>query len=520
MNNANSVLNNILFRISSYDKNASSIYEIDSKKEVDQLGAYLNGEMDDFDIECYGMPKPQGLNKDIYDYLKNLYESLKNNYIKKNKDELSIQEIEEKVSSFSNQEKVNKKDYNKIIKSLNLENISDINPLTLIDLCSDMLLTKNIKQKKLNEGREVIENLLLEKAKELKVNEEDLTKAASHRETNFTGYINLLIVAIQKMEDYNAEVAEKEKIKNKPISKSDDTQTLLMQACENHFAKNDILYTRKSFGEGRAQINGEVQLGSAKQLTENCWLMGGLNSLAATENGKKLLSKNIYRDQKHGVTAVYLGEAKEFKRGENGTGIYIIPDYMLKDLLYSDGDLDIAAYNIAIQMYFTEKEKKEKEEKSNETPINNDNKNLNGNTVQRLYEIITGQEAKSSEEKIYADKENIITTTLHPKYNNYRNKDTGYQDIIDTFKNGAAIVIGIGLSDISNGKIEGRHAFSIVGITEDGKIILQESNNAKRIAECFESRYEDEETGTWNIILTEDDFNKLYSITVASTVPD
>ena len=527
-----STLNNILFKITSFDENASSIYEIDSQKEVDRLGSYLNGQIDGFTCEDYGLPAHNELseskNKDIYDYLKNLYDSVKDKFTTP-KGEKTISEIEAfgaKVSSFN--EKIKNKEYTQIVAAIIKDNVSDIDPMQLAALSSDYYLTeKGLKAKTIKYGQEHIEKQLLAKAKELGVSQDAIDEAKSKKEKGFDVYVNYLTKAIQNKEN---EIAEKNEKFNPTVPSTendkDSPQAKLQAACNEYVKENGITvnldrYGRKSFGDYRYGYNGEVEVGGATQRTGNCWLMAGFNAVAAVaanepditdkseetanfvdKNDAGFISENIYRDQKHGVTAVYLPEAAQRGAGYNGKGIYFVPDKYI-NIKNCDGDLDIVAYNSAVEQYF--------EETKQDTYINRhlrsegfDVNRLDGNSLSRVFEIISGKETVTKD-YLCADSNNIVRT-----------KNVQYVDVVETLKQGAAITLAIRVQETAqalngsqlNCSKDALHAFSVVGVDESGNIVLQESNNSEKVAKLFKNSYKGDD-GVWHIVVTPEEFEKI-----------
>ena len=56
------------------------------------------------------------------------------------------------------------------------------------------------------------------------------------------------------------------------------------------------------------------------------------------------------------------------------------------------------------------------------------------------------------------------------------------------------------------------HAASVVGITEDGKLIIQESNNSQKMANYIGGNTNNvwqDKNGIWNIVLDKETFIKL-----------
>ena len=207
--------------------------------------------------------------------------------------------------------------------------------------------------------------------------------------------------------------------------------------------------------------NGKFDKTSTQQ-TENCWAHAGINSMLSSETGKTIIESNYYRDEKTGVIAVHLQEAEDM--GLHG-GIYIITPQEIIDSqeTIASGEGEISAYLIAIQKYFSE---------VNSNPEFTDNEPEYwryadmeyGNMGFRFYELMTG--GKYVQWKYYEGEDlkvqqGIATSTSIESERLYEMIESG---------SGA---MTISLRNIA-------HNISIIGV-KDGKFLIQESNNSETI---------------------------------------
>ena len=126
------------------------------------------------------------------------------------------------------------------------------------------------------------------------------------------------------------------------------------------------------------------------QKADVCPFLAGINSLA-NGNGKVLLENNMFRDPETGIYAIHLQEAENC--GLPSNGVYIITPQEIINARDSiaEGEGDSIAYVLAIDKYFNElrTEKPELAEEFDNTGLHTgDIREGNFNT--RFYNIITG----------------------------------------------------------------------------------------------------------------------------------
>ncbi len=198
--------------------------------------------------------------------------------------------------------------------------------------------------------------------------------------------------------------------------------------------------------------NGECDKPSDQE-TGNCWVHAPLVSIASTKEGNNMLKTHKYRDENLGVTAIHIKEAEDRGKGYKGQGIFMITDAEIAEAQekVSSGDGDIVAYNLAIQKYLIETEGRT---------------DLNGGWPETIFEIITGMEPDMQSMDVNGISSNIQTL---------------YEDVLSMAKDGTgATTICIDITGVSNYlgySRGGGHVLSIVGATDDGNLLVQESNN-------------------------------------------
>ena len=203
--------------------------------------------------------------------------------------------------------------------------------------------------------------------------------------------------------------------------------------------------------------NGKIDK-PAKQISNNCWLIGGINSLAITETGEKLLENNLHKDNEKHMISVHLKEAENNHMPQpKGDGIYTFTEKEIfdaqkrgdKDGLVS-GDGDVTAYALAIEEYL-------KEKNNGELPAGKSHFS-DGAPVARLYEIVTGQSRSDANS-------GITFTQINEKNNSNETISKYFENIqnINQNKSGATSLNIYG------------HAFCVVGTDKDN-LLIQESN--------------------------------------------
>lgn len=213
--------------------------------------------------------------------------------------------------------------------------------------------------------------------------------------------------------------------------------------------------------------NGKIDK-PAKQISNDCWLVGGINSLSVTDAGQKLLNNNIYKDENKHIIAIHLQEAENKKLPQpNGDGIYTFTEKEIFDAQKRNseqglvsGDGDITAFALAIDSYLN----------STYNGILPEGKQhfSDGQHVSRIYEILTG--AKRN------DTNNFIKYKFLEDTNS---KEEVFNEIYSTIENKK------GASTVNIGN----HAFSVVDVdnTSNTKsLLIQESNLSEGFTQYFE----------------------------------
>ena len=200
----------------------------------------------------------------------------------------------------------------------------------------------------------------------------------------------------------------------------------------------------------------------------NCWAQAAVTSIAATEEGSKMLSSHMYRDAARGVTSVHLQEAQNNGKGAGGSGIYTFTDKEIAEGAkhFGTGDGDITAYMLATERYLKE---------SGANSNGSEPFASSGNTNNRMYEIITGAQ------------------TEYTGHSGYVNVGINRFLVVDDFNNkysyGAlckAVQQGHTAGNLTVAATNGNsHSFSIVGVSENGTLLIQEPNNRGFFNEMF-----------------------------------
>jgi len=494
--NLSSIVNGILAQISSSDDYAMSKYDIDSKKELDELGAFLNGNkgtLTDYSIN--------ELKEEDKNLLKQIYNSLKE---KLNKVDTSLTQEDRYKLTFPQYYK--QKEYLESINKINSSNLFNVDNDIIDKMFNNDLITKQDKKEIFSH----ISNLFINKAIEMNIPAEDIKRFQQNIKKSKTpeDYNKVLrelfkFIKYEGREEYAIQ-KELEKIKNNTLNY--DTRNELQKYAEEYWYENNGNVGKRiigSFGIGYNHADGDMFKQREKenfattQETGNCWAMAGVNSMKTQENSKTYMNSQIYKDSMHGLYVVQLAEAKNYGFGKDGKGVYIITDTELYNTAnISDGDLDIAAYNLAIKKYLIESGERKPEEDS-----------LIGNTAQRLYEISQGMKAEEINDKIPVGV-GFYNAYFENMDNSYEKKSDDeisklYDKLLEHFNNGGQITLGVE-TNIDKHLL---HAISVVGI-KDGKFIVQESNNNEEYAKSFQNSWKDE-SNTWNILLDKDNFIKI-----------
>ena len=261
--------------------------------------------------------------------------------------------------------------------------------------------------------------------------------------------------------DKQKELASEAAIQTFTYNNIDELKNMSVEKYKELEGKTHTQNIPDDFDFGDGSINKP-----STQETGNCWAQADLNALASTEKGGKLLSSHMYRDNEHGITVIHLQEAENNGKGADGKGIYVITDDEIYEAskTLSSGDGDMTAYNVAILKYLQEIGEKQ------------DLKGIQRGR-KRVFEIISGIPYTGQGVRDWYGVESA-------SYNLYDGKSCGifrtsFDEVYDIAKNGTgATTIEIDSLRLSYWNGKGSHALSIVGCTDDGKLLVQESNNA------------------------------------------
>ncbi len=418
----------IISHIGGFDALGKHPSQIDTQKEYNLLGQYLNGS---YKIEGVDLEK---INRSDKKALKNLFTQLN-----------------EKWGDFTN-DKVE----GNIVTRENLKKY--------LDRFDELLMAppNYLSEEELKQAKDKI-NLALEAyMRELGMPEP------------FWGDYAFQIKQRLKVLDFieNAEKNSKDVLEN---IKNPPPKEILEAKVKEYLATNKSISTdnAKNFDTGDGDFNETVY-----QKSDVCWGLGGINSLAQSKVGLALLENYRYRDEESGIYAIRLKEAENC--GLPSGGIYIITpqDIVNAGETIAEGDGDSVAYLLAIDKYFEELNKCKPElaaEMGNSHKYTNDI--VDGNLSSRFFEIITGGTTT------------IISSTSEvsneiPKGISLGN-GISYRQIhkIVGSGNGAAV---LSLMDI-NSDSEIEHAISVVGVKGDNLLIQESMNNS----ELFLSTYKD-----------------------------
>ena len=492
--NLSSITNGILALIAEKDENALSKYEIDSKKELDELGRFLNGEIS-LSQANYSVNKLEEKDKNV---LKQIYDNLKEKF---SNTDTSLADGD--WNSLYNPQNSDRKEYLNIIQRINKDNVLALD-VTILNKMFTNEITKDGDKKKIFKH---ISGLFLEKATEIGLSPEEI----EHIELNikqaktpedFEHLTRELWSSLKfnKREEY-AKQKELEKIKNNTLDPNDERSELQKYA-DNYWSENKDKLKKNvnNFGIGYNLADGDLystkKTGdfATTQKTGNCWAMAGINSFGVNKEGKELMNSQVYKDSMHGLYVVQLPEAKNKGFGKDGKGIYILTDSELwRTANISDGDLDVAAYNLAVKKYLEESGERGPEEDS-----------LNGNTAQRLYEISRGIEAQEFSTEV-PDGVGVCKAYAQAPNGRYKRKSDEelgklYDSLVKHVESGGEVTLGVNTNMYGHGL----HALSVVGV-KDGKFIIQESNNNEEYAKSFNDSWSDK-NNTWNMVLDKEKF--------------
>jgi len=357
---------------------------------------------------------------------------------------LSWEEMNDALKSNTFDNKIyNEEEYQKAIDSINKDNVMDFQP---------SIEAVNRSAEEYNADLQKFSDALLEKAKELGVDTSDIKfkeynqKDAVEFEENGEKYkfdgqvvfennqqLRALYQRCNEAQFMYENAAAAEKVMNYK------NRDLLVDAVDSTYAALGG-QTKPNGVSGVDFVNGKLD-GVSAQETGNCWIHAPLNSIASTQAGNNMLASHMYRDTERGITAVHLQGAENLGLGHNGTGIYTFTDAEIAAAqeTLSSGDGDMTAYNLALQKFFSETGVTQFVGRGGET--------------KHVLDAIMGQGYYFSDSPY----EYSIGTT----------SDQSFEKVVQMASNGnSATTFSIN-----------QHAVSVVGTTEDGNILVQESNN-------------------------------------------
>ena len=207
----------------------------------------------------------------------------------------------------------------------------------------------------------------------------------------------------------------------------------------------------------------------------NCWAQAAVTSLASTPEGAEMLATHMYRDASRGVTSVHLQEAENNGNGAGGSGIYTFTDKEIIEASkrFGTGDGDITAYMLATEKYF-------QENPAANSTRSNGSAASEGATNNRMYEVLTGAKAEYTANSGYV---NIGLNRF------VVGQDDNGQDFNDKYSYAAlckAVQQGHTAGNLTVAATNGNsHSFSIVGVSENGTLLVQEPNNRGFFNEMF-----------------------------------
>lgn len=427
-------LRNILNYIGNFDALGNSPTEIDSQKEYNLLGQYLNGS---YQIENMCL---ENLSKKEKKSLIKILKQLQKNWGKPSK-----QKVEPEI--------------------VTIDNINNyLNKYKDLEYGFNKTLTKEQIKLAKNKLFEILKPFMQEIGIEKKYID------------NIQDYdIDFLIN--RRLNTYN--IINKAEENAKPVLNSINnpvSQVVLKNKVQEYILTkgvNSNINNPQNIDTGDGDFDEVV-----RQKTNVCWGLGGINALAQSDVGRSILNGNRYIDEESGIYAIHLKEAEN--SGLPSGGIYIITPQEIIDAsqTIAEGEGDSVAYMLAINKYFKEL-RIHKPELANEMDELGKYTNdiSEGNLSSRFFEIITGGTAFMIGE--FSDVNNEI-----PKGISFGNR-LSYDQISEIVqsKRGAAV---LSLIDI-NSPDEMGHAISVVGV-KDGNLLIQESMNN---SELFLNTYKD-----------------------------
>lgn len=338
--------------------------------------------------------------------------------------------------------KYNEEEYNKALNSINSDNIDDVIRAGGEDFTDAVTGTLTNDKKENIVKKDVIKRAEADTKRLVQLMNEAQEKYQNYQHpTVNTDFGELGDNLAWEMDELNSG-AENFDVYKEAMSGN------LLHAANNIGAMNDYIDTINE----KIKINGKIDERS-RQLTGNCWLHAGIESLARTPEGQRIIASNISRDPASGITTVTIPES--------GKAYQITDSELVTMNAQSIGDPDMEAYAIAINRYLQETE-----------GINAGE----GNTSTRLYEIMTG----SLNQDITINNGQFSSGVSSDPLLGFRSDDARGEVFDAAYNlvssNGGSCTLGVRL------EFGERHALSIVGTDAQGRLVVEESNNDESIA--------------------------------------
>ncbi len=227
--------------------------------------------------------------------------------------------------------------------------------------------------------------------------------------------------------------------------------------------------------------NGKID-NAALQMTGNCWAHAGLNAMIATPQGREMINNLVTK--RDGVITVCLPEAAQNGLPKpNGDGIYTFTELDLLEGLtvQSVGDGDVTAVMLALEQYF---------EETGES-ANFEETRTSGNSVSRMFEILSGQKPKVFTSARIPDGVGFtnFSSSASSKYSNLKALlDSGKGAIMCVFTDGVSgensgsslLVKGSETPAEGSPFISSNHAYAVTKM-DDEFVYLVESNNPNSV---------------------------------------
>lgn len=136
----------------------------------------------------------------------------------------------------------------------------------------------------------------------------------------------------------------------------------------------DKLNNRKPVDKNSPKPNGKIDKDFKQGNTGDCWLVASIKAIALAPKGLQLLNDSIKLDNDGSVVVTLKGVGKTYK---------ITPEQLAGNTQFSSGDMDVRAFEIAIDRYFLE-----------ERGVRN-RVDLNGNREHVAFNLLTGKGGKN-----------------------------------------------------------------------------------------------------------------------------